>query len=151
MIVFNDSLVKWPQLTDEMLIKLESDEFQMIHTALQTAHQIFKRYRYEFKSQQLWEEIRFVLDKFANALTNLLVEAINLVKIYSNQESRLREIYGSLVLIAKVFYSLKVQYLPDVFETNIAVWMNAFHELLVTDIIFLQTHVRNFISKIESF
>ena len=30
------------------------------------------RYRHEFKSQQLWVEIKFVLDNFANPLTGLL-------------------------------------------------------------------------------
>lgn len=32
---------------------------------------IYFRYRHEFKSQELWTEIKFVLEKFAEPLTNL--------------------------------------------------------------------------------
>lgn len=45
----------------------------MINGVLQTAHSLFKRYRFEFKSQELWEEIKFVLDKLAKPLTDLLL------------------------------------------------------------------------------
>jgi exportin-2 (importin alpha re-exporter) len=38
---------------------------------MHTAHSLFKRYRYEFKSQELWMEIKFVLDGFAKTLTEL--------------------------------------------------------------------------------
>ena len=32
---------------------------------------IVTRYRHEFKSQELWTEIKFVLERFAEPLTNL--------------------------------------------------------------------------------
>lgn len=48
-------------------------EFYVINGVLQTAHSLFKRYRFEFKSQELWEEIKFVLDKLAKPLTDLLL------------------------------------------------------------------------------
>jgi exportin-2 (importin alpha re-exporter) len=63
---------KWPQLIDEMIEKFQTGDFHLINGVLKTAHSIFKRYRYEFKSQQLWEEIKLVLDKFAKPLTDLL-------------------------------------------------------------------------------
>lgn len=135
---------KWPQLIDEMVTKFESGEFHIINGVLQTAHSIFKRYRYEFKSQKLWEEIKFVLDKFAKPLTDLLVATMNLAKTYENNESALRVIYGSLVLVTKVFYSLNAQDLPEFFEDNMATWMNAFHELLIIDIPCLHTGVSTF-------
>lgn len=63
---------KWPQLIDEMIEKFQTGDFHVINGILKTAHSIFKRYRYEFKSQELWEEIKLVLDKFAKPLTELL-------------------------------------------------------------------------------
>lgn len=63
---------KWPQLIDEMIEKFQTGDFHIINGILKTAHSIFKRYRYEFKSQELWEEIKLVLDKFAKPLTDLL-------------------------------------------------------------------------------
>lgn len=63
---------KWPQLIDEMIEKFQTGDFHVINGILKTAHSIFKRYRYEFKSQELWEEIKLVLDKFAKPLTELM-------------------------------------------------------------------------------
>lgn len=132
---------KWPQLIDEMVEKFNSGDFHIINGVLQTAHSIFKRYRYEFKSQKLWEEIKFVLDKFAKPLTDLLVATMNLAKAHENNESALRILYGSIVLITKVFYSLNAQDLPEFFEDNMETWMKAFHELLISDIPCLHTGV----------
>lgn len=64
---------KWPQLIDDMIEKFQTGDFHIINGILKTAHSIFKRYRYEFKSQALWEEIKLVLDKFAKPLTDLLL------------------------------------------------------------------------------
>lgn len=64
---------KWPQLIDEMIDKFQTGDFHVINGVLKTAHSIFKRYRYEFKSQELWEEIKLVLEKFAKPLTDLLL------------------------------------------------------------------------------
>lgn len=130
---------KWPQLIDEMVEKFGSGDFHIINGVLQTAHSIFKRYRYEFKSQKLWEEIIFVLDKFAKPLTDLLVATMNLTETHANNEPVLRVLYGSIVLMAKIFYSLNSQDLPEFFEDNMKIWMNAFHQLLTTDVPCLRT------------
>lgn len=130
---------KWPQLIDEMVEKFGSGDFHIINGVLQTAHSIFKRYRYEFKSQKLWEEILLVLNKFAKPLTDLLVATMGLTKTHENNEQALRVLYSSLNLVAKVFYSLNAQDLPEFFEDNMQTWMNAFHELLITDVACLHT------------
>lgn len=44
-----------------------------INGALETAHSLFRKYRYELKSQKLWTEIKFVLDTLAKPLTELFV------------------------------------------------------------------------------
>lgn len=54
-------------------------DFNVINGVLRTAHSLFKKYRYEFKSQQLWTEIKFVLDSFSKPLTDLLVVRILLL------------------------------------------------------------------------
>lgn len=69
---------KWPQLMDEMIEKFQTGDFHVINGVLKTAHSLFKRYRYEFKSQELWEEIKLVLDKFAKPFTELLIVSLKL-------------------------------------------------------------------------
>lgn len=134
-----DFPAKWPQLIGEMVEKFATGDFHIINGILQTAHSIFKRYRYEFKSQKLWEEIKFVLDTFAKPLTELLVGTLELTNTHAGNEPALTVIYSSLGLIAKVFHSLNAQDLPEFFEDNMQTWMNAFHVLLTTDVPCLQT------------
>lgn len=130
---------KWPQLIDEMVEKFATGDFNIINGVLQTAHSLFKRYRYEFKSQNLWEEIKLVLERMAKPLTDLLLATMNLTKVHECNEQALKVIYGSLVLVCKVFYSLNSQDLPEFFEDNMPTWMNAFHELLIRDVQCLHT------------
>lgn len=130
---------KWPQLIDEMIGKFATGDFYIINGVLQTAHSLFKRYRFEFKSQSLWEEIKFVLDKFAKPLTDLVMATMKLTQDHANNPEALKVIYGSLVLIAKVFNSLNSQDLPEFFEDNMTTWMDIFHTLLVTDVPCLKT------------
>lgn len=132
---------KWPHLITEMVEKFQTGDFNIINGVLQTAHSIFKRYRYEFKSQKLWEEIKLVLTTFAKPLTDLLVATMVLAKTHAGNVVALKVIYSSLDLMAKVFYSLNSQDLPEFFEDNMQIWMNAFHELLVTEVPCLHTGV----------
>lgn len=130
---------KWPQLIDEMINKFATGDFYIINGVLQTAHSLFKRYRYEFKSQTLWEEIKFVLDKLAKPLTDLLTATMNLTQVHAGNVNDLKIIYSSLVLVCKVFNSLNAQDLPEFFEDNMEIWMSAFHSLLTTDVPILKT------------
>ncbi|KAH8308305.1 hypothetical protein KR059_010228 [Drosophila kikkawai] len=130
---------KWPQLIDEMVERFASGDFNVINGVLQTAHSLFKRYRYEFKSQSLWEEIKFVLDRMAKPLTDLLQATMQLTKVHENNPEALKVIYGSLVLVNKVFYSLNSQDLPEFFEDNMNTWMGAFIQQLAADVPSLRT------------
>ncbi|XP_053981476.1 exportin-2 isoform X2 [Hylaeus anthracinus] len=130
---------KWPELIDQMVEKFNTGDFHVINGVLHTAHSLFKRYRYEFKSQSLWTEIKFVLDKFAKPLTDLFVATMNLTEVHANNVDALKVIYSSLVILCKVFYSLNFQDLPEFFEDNMEVWMKNFHTLLNTNVPFLQS------------
>ncbi|XP_014296860.1 exportin-2 [Microplitis demolitor] len=130
---------KWPDLIDQMVEKFNTGDFHIINGVLHTAHSLFKRYRYEFKSQSLWTEIKFVLDKFAKPLTDLFVATMNLTEVHANNNEALRVIYNSLTILSKVFYSLNFQDLPEFFEDNMDTWMSNFHRLLTVNVPALQT------------
>ncbi|KOC66626.1 Exportin-2 [Habropoda laboriosa] len=130
---------KWPELIDQMVEKFNTGDFRVINGVLHTAHSLFKRYRYEFKSQSLWTEIKFVLDRFAKPLTDLFVATMNLTQVHANNVDALIVIYSSLVILSKVFYSLNFQDLPEFFEDNMEVWMRNFHTLLNVNVPALQS------------
>lgn len=130
---------KWPSLIPEMVEKFATGDFHLINGVLRTAHSLFKKYRYEFKSQKLWEEIKHVLENFAKPITDLFIATLELAKTHANNKDALKVIYGSLVLICKVFYSLNCQDLPEFFEDNMSVWMPNFLSLLSTRVELLES------------
>nr|CAI5867494.1 unnamed protein product [Callosobruchus analis] len=134
-----DFPLKWPELITQMVEKFSTGDFHVINGVLRTAHSLFKKYRYEFKSNELWLEIKYVLEKLAQPLTDLLVATMGLAETHANNVEALKIIYSSLVLICKVFYSLNFQDLPEFFEDNIQTWMSNFHVLLVADVKCLQS------------
>ncbi|BFY99292.1 hypothetical protein BsWGS_02332 [Bradybaena similaris] len=131
---------KWPGLLTEMISKFETGDFNVINGILRTAHSIFKRYRHEFKSQELWEEIKFVLDHFAASLTELFKATMDLATKHANDPKVLKVIFSSILLICKIFYSLNFQDLPEHFEDNMKAWMKLFMDLLSADNKLLQTN-----------
>ena len=62
---------KWENLLTDMVQKFNTGDFHIINGILRTAHSIFKRYRHEFQSNELWKEIKYVLTTFAVPFTNL--------------------------------------------------------------------------------
>lgn len=68
-----DFPMKWPELITQMVEKFATGDFNVINGVLRTGHSLFKKYRYEFKSNELWTEIKYVLEKLAQPLTDLFV------------------------------------------------------------------------------
>ncbi|XP_072017606.1 exportin-2-like [Amphiura filiformis] len=128
-----DFPAKWPNLLPQLVKKLEVGDFHIINGVLRTVHSLFKRYRHEFKSQELWTEIKLVLDTFAAPLTDLFNKTMELAKTHANDPVAIKILYNSLALICKVFYSLNFQDLPEYFEDNMQTWMAHFHTLLVDE------------------
>ena len=124
----------WKDLIPEMVGHFRSGDFYQINGVLRTAHSLTKRYRHEFQSQQLWSEIKIVLENLAVPLTELFHSTIQLVPQHAQNAQALQVLFSSLLLIAKVFHSLTAQDLPDQFaDKNLEPWMNHFHALLTTD------------------
>uniref|UniRef100_A0A8C2KFT1 Exportin-2 n=1 Tax=Cyprinus carpio TaxID=7962 RepID=A0A8C2KFT1_CYPCA len=130
---------KWPDLLTEMVTRFQSGDFHIINGILRTAHSLFKRYRHEFKSNELWSEIKLVLDTFAQPLTELFKATIDLCQTHATDINALKVLFSSLTLISKLFYSLNFQDLPEFFEDNMETWMTNFHNLLTLDNKLLQT------------
>jgi len=128
-----DFPAKWQNLVTDMVQRFKTGDFHLINGVLQTAHSIFEKYSIEFKSQKLWEEIKFVLDNFAAPFTELFVNTIALAGQHASNKEALLVIFGSLSLIAKIFYCLNYQDLPEYFEDQMSMWMPRFHELLTMD------------------
>ncbi|KAK4290993.1 hypothetical protein Pmani_036148 [Petrolisthes manimaculis] len=121
---------QWPDLIPYMAEKFKSGDFNIINGVLQTSYSVMRRYEFENKSEELWREIKFVLDNFAQPLTNLFVELMKFAGENVNNREALHVIFSSLVSVGRLFLALNSQDLPEFFEDNMAVWMEHFLTLL---------------------
>ncbi|CAF3340597.1 unnamed protein product [Rotaria socialis] len=128
---------QWPTLLDTMVRQFQQpstgNSFQSINGVLKTAHSLFERYRYEQKSDELWLEIKLVLEKFAPAFTELFK---SLVAYYPQKIAdivEMKNIFDSLYVCIKIFYDLNAQELPEHFEDNLTLYMTHFMALLSFD------------------
>jgi len=83
-------------------------DFHKINGILRTAHSLTKRYRHEFKSQELWLEIKLVLDSFAEPFSDLFVSTMTLLSQHANNKQALQvgKLYlGSQPIIARCLFS----------------------------------------------
>ena len=100
-----DFPMNWQNLVTDLVAKFATGDFHVINGVLQTAHSIFEKYAIEFKSQKLWEEIKFVLDRykrtfleigiffdsrFASPLTELFVQTISLAQQHAANKDALK-------------------------------------------------------------
>ncbi|KAK7073145.1 hypothetical protein SK128_011362 [Halocaridina rubra] len=125
-----DFPAQWQELIPYMADKFKSGDFNIINGVLQTSYSVMRRYEYENKSEELWREILFVLNNFAQPLTNLFVELMKFAAENANNAAALKMILSSLVTVGKLFFALNSQDLPEFFEDNMSVWMPNFLSLL---------------------
>ena len=52
----------WPDLIRDLVIQLGVEEMDKLIATLRAMDELFRRYRHESKSTELWQEIKFVLD-----------------------------------------------------------------------------------------
>ena len=85
-----DFPLKWEGLLQEMVDHFKSGDFYQINGVLRTAHSLTKRYRHEFKSQELWSEIKLVLDSFSQPFTQLFETTMDLMSRHAENAQALK-------------------------------------------------------------
>lgn len=131
--IFNyDSPQKCQELMDSLVDILKSDTYSDIDVALHAVHLICKRYRY--KTTELWVEIKFVLDRLAKPLTDLVIKCGDVTKTNQMGIDTQEKVHSIMLYASKIFYSLSSQNLPECFKTNLKIWMEIFHAQLVNDL-----------------
>lgn len=121
---------EWQELIPQLAQHFATQNFAVITRALRTLHTLFKRYRFEGKTDELWTEIKYVLDVVAAPLTQLFLATVEMAGNPGLDAGMLHNVYTTLHLISKVFYSLNFQDLPEFFEEHIKEWFGGFHTLL---------------------
>ncbi len=146
-----DFPARWPQLLPELVQRLQAGQggaardFDQIAGVLTTANAIFKRFRDAYKTEDLYRELKYVLDEFVAPSLALFLEVVEQIKTAAaasnpgalasdpNALARFIALLSCARLSCRVFFSLNSQELPEVFEDAMDAWFGGFRELLVLD------------------
>lgn len=121
---------KWSNLLPQLVSMLGKNDLMVNRGVMLTANSIMKRYRYVFKSDSLFSEILICLGHFAQPLLVQFQKNGELIQQYANSIPQLNILMETQRLIARIFFSLNWQDIPEVFEDNAAAWMHEFGKYL---------------------
>lgn len=127
----HDFPAAWPQLLPELVERLAgaNGDVAVINGVLQTANSIFKRYRDQYRSNALVNELAQTQDAFAPIALKTIKELIAMLPAAGSDLDRLRAVLSALRLCCRIFYSLNAPGLTPLLESQLDDWMDAFHTL----------------------
>lgn len=122
----------WNNLIDELINKLSFEDFVLNKGILLVAHSIFKKWRPLFRSDELFLEIKMVLDKFCQPFLTLLNKVDELItqSLNNNDKASLQIYFENLLLLTQIYYDLNCQDIPEFFEDNLINGMTIIHKYL---------------------
>lgn len=115
----------WPDLIPQLVQRLDVNDFDNNIAILQTIHYLFKRYRTEFRSDELYTEINFVMSQLAEPLLQLFRVTQSLVAAHAGEgRATIEKLLLTQLLLNKIYYSLSAQDLPAFFEDHLGEFMD---------------------------
>ena len=111
---------KWESLLPEIVENLEGGDRETTSGMLLAANSILKRFRFTYKSDALYSELKYVLGILAAPLTALLMRLGQALDVADDDQKCCKEVLESLRLACRIFYSLNWQDLPEFFEDHMA-------------------------------
>ncbi|XP_061996202.1 exportin-2 [Rosa rugosa] len=121
----------WPTLLPELIGSLhkasQTGDYASVNGILGTANSIFKKFRYEYKTNDLLYDLKYCLDNFAGTLLEIFLKTANLIESAANagggNAAALKPLFESQRLCCRIFFSLNFQELPEFFEDHMNEWM----------------------------
>ncbi|XP_011023163.1 PREDICTED: exportin-2-like [Populus euphratica] len=131
----------WPTLLPELVSNLraasQSNDYASINGILGTANSIFKKFRYQYKTNDLLIDLKYCLDNFSSPLLEMFLRTAALIDSMvgsgGGSPVTLKPLFESQRLCCRVFYSLNFQELPEFFEDHMKEWMTEFKKYLVNN------------------
>lgn len=131
----------WPSLLPELVASLQkgsqSSDYASINGILSTANSIFKKFRFQYKTNDLLLDLKYCLDNFAAPLLEIFLKTASLIDAAAAQQpppppETLKPLFESQKLCCRIFFSLNFQELPEFFEDHMNEWMGEFRKYLTT-------------------
>ncbi|XP_010518325.1 PREDICTED: exportin-2-like [Camelina sativa] len=130
----------WPALLPELIANLRNavnaGDYASINGILGTASSIFKKFRYQYRTDDLFTDLKYCLDSFAAPLTEIFQKTSSLIDSSASSGGSaaiLKPLFESQRLCCRIFYSLNFQDLPEFFEDHMKEWMGEFKKYLASN------------------
>lgn len=126
----------WPTLLPELVSSLDklsnANDYISVNGILATLNSLFKKFRYQFKTNDLLLDLKYCLDNFAKPLLEVFKRTAALIDqaVATGATATLRPYIESQRLCCRIFYSLNFQELPEFFEDHMDEWMTDFQKYL---------------------
>lgn len=132
LIASSDFPSKWDNLLTDLIAKFADPNWDVVNGVLLTANSILKRFRFVQRSDALYADILYVLQRLQAPLTQLFTSITGQLDnaALANNPGELTSRLSALRSINRIFYSLNYQDLPEYFEDNMGAWMAGFAKLL---------------------
>lgn len=131
---------RWPALLPELISRLQNassaGDYAAINGILGTANSIFKKFRYQYKTNDLLLDLKYCLDHFAAPLLEIFIKTANMIESANSSGGSavvLKPRFESQRLCCRIFYSLNFQDLPEFFEDHMNEWMTEMQKYLTTN------------------
>lgn len=121
----------WPDLVDSLVSKLTTENLEANKPILLVAHSIFKKWRPLFRSDELFLEIKMVLEKFTQPFFELLVAVDAKINANPDNKAVLVLAFENMLPLLQLYYDFNCQDIPEFFEDNIQPLMNIVHKYLL--------------------
>lgn len=121
---------RWENLLPELIEKFNSPDPNVVCGVLATANSILKRFRYIERSDSLYADIIYVLERIQAPLLTLFNQMGQAIDAYSNDAAQLKPRIAAMRYMCRIFYSLNWQDLPEFFEDHMAQFMGVFEKYL---------------------
>ncbi|RID60946.1 hypothetical protein BRARA_E00127 [Brassica rapa] len=127
----------WPALLPELVSSLQkaalAGDYAAVNGILGTANSIFKNFRHQYRTDELFLDIKYCLEIFAPPLQEIFVKTDSLIDAAVSSGGsavNLKPLFESQKLCCRIFFSLNFQDLPEFFEDNMEKWMGVFKKCL---------------------
>uniref|UniRef100_A0A1J3EFA2 Exportin-2 n=1 Tax=Noccaea caerulescens TaxID=107243 RepID=A0A1J3EFA2_NOCCA len=127
----------WPELLPELISNLQraalAGDYASVNGILGTANSIFKNFRYQYRTDDLFLDIKYTLKTFAAPLEEIFLKTASLIDSAASSggsAEMLKPLFESQKLCCRIFFSLNFQDLPEFFEDHMKEWMGEFRKCL---------------------
>lgn len=129
---------KWPTLLPELVGTLDElsqvNDYVSVNGILATIDSLFKKFRFEYKTNDLLLDLKFCLDNFANPLLQVFKRTAGFIDhaVASGTANVivLKGYIESQRLCCWIFHSFNYMDLPEFFEDHMDEWMTEFKKYL---------------------